>query len=225
MSIFYITPTEGTTGTSISVNRFNELAKNHPSSSVTSNTMPNSKISNLGNIYNQYLFSKKINVLNKKPLKWSDFNTSAFLKLKVKIKGESPAQYGTNNDGKITVIAQGGTGSSFNIKIGVHRGSVANKNFKSVVTYVDSNVSATNNSAEVNTSKNLNSGYDLGVHHGRKYYLAYYDIRYYVSVEDQGLTKELTKEGIQFIFIIDNLIVHWGTNTIETEYYFDRTKI
>lgn len=119
MSQYYITPTEGTgSGTSISVNRINELAKNHPSSSITSNTQTNSKISDLGNIYYNYLFSQKITSLNKKPIKFSDFNTSMFFAIEVSMIPEYPEKYGRYNNGQLKITPIGGTGAGFSAKIG-----------------------------------------------------------------------------------------------------------
>lgn len=119
MSQYYITPTEGTSsGTSISVSRFNQLAKNHPSSSVTSNTMSNSKISDLGNIYYKYLFSEKIRSLNKNPIKFSDFNTSMFFAIEVSMIPEYPEKYGRYNNGKLKITPIGGSGSGFKARIG-----------------------------------------------------------------------------------------------------------
>lgn len=121
MSQYYITPIEGTPGNSISVNRINELAKNHPSSNVSSNVQANSKISSLANVYYNYLFSEKITTLNKTPIKFSDFNTSMFFAIDVSMIPESPEKYGRNNNGQLKVTPFGGTGgtdSKFNVKIG-----------------------------------------------------------------------------------------------------------
>ena len=118
MSQYYITPTEGTPGNSISVNRINELAKNHPSSSVSSNFKPNSKISDLANVYYNYLFSEKITESDKRPIKFSDFNTSMFFAIEVSMIPEYPEKYGRYNNGKLTVTPIGGSGVGFTAKIG-----------------------------------------------------------------------------------------------------------
>ena len=118
MSQYYITPIEGTPGNSISVNRINELAKNNPSSSVSSNVQANSKISSLANVYYNYLFSEKITTLNKTPIKFSDFNTSMFFAIDVSMIPEYPEKYGRNNNGKLKVTPFGGTGTGFTAKIG-----------------------------------------------------------------------------------------------------------
>lgn len=118
MSQYYITPTEGTPSNPISVNRINELAKNHPSSGVSSNVKPNSKISDLANVYYNYLFSEKITNSDKRPIKFSDFNTSMFFAIDVSMIPEYPEKYGRYNNGQLKVTTIGGTGAGFKAKIG-----------------------------------------------------------------------------------------------------------
>ena len=123
MSQYYITASESP----ISVTRINEVLVNHPSStafagstvvnniSIANNT--NSKISSLANQSYKYLFSQNITSLDKRPIKFSDFRNNLFFASVVNVIGETPSQYGNQNDGSITIIPFGGTGGNFKIKI------------------------------------------------------------------------------------------------------------
>ncbi len=134
MSKYYITATE----TPISVTRINEVLVNHPSStaffgstvvnniSIANNT--NSTISSLANQSYKYLFSQNITsvvtpirkrmlLAPDRPIKFSDFRNNLFFASVAVVIGETPSQYGNNNDGSIRIIPFGGTGGNFKIKI------------------------------------------------------------------------------------------------------------
>lgn len=204
MSQYYITSTEGTgSGTSISVNRINELAKNHPSSSITSNTQTNSKISDLGNIYYNYLFSQKITSLNKKPIKFSDFNTSMFFAIDVSMIPEYPEKYGRYNNGQLKITPIGGTGAGFSAKIGYgvmqKLASTGNSTFVEKQIYVNRTFSSGDS---VETRANLDYGTD-----------------YFAYVEELNTNFTVIKS-----YTIKNILVGWdySRTPIVSRYYFRR---
>ena len=204
MSQYYITPIEGTPGNSISVNRINELAKNHPSSSVSSNVQANSKISSLANVYYNYLFSEKITTLNKTPIKFSDFNTSMFFAIDVSMIPEYPEKYGRYNNGQLKVTPIGGTGAGFNVKIGY--GVMESKQTGGTPEFVEKQVFVDRTfslGGYAETQANLDTGSD-----------------YFVYVEE--LSSNLT---IDTSYMIKNITVGWAyeRDPIVTRYYFRRS--
>jgi len=203
MSQYYITPIEGTPGNSISVNRINELAKNHPSSSVSSNVQSNSKISALANVYYEYLFSEKITTLNKTPIKFSDFNNSMFFAIDVSMIPEYPEKYGRNNNGQLKVTPIGGTDSGFNVKIGY--GVMESKQTGGTPEFVEKQVFVDRTfslGGYAETQANLDTGSD-----------------YFVYVEE--LSSNLT---INHSYMVKKVSVGYDYSRVPiiTRYYFSR---
>jgi hypothetical protein len=173
VSNYYITPTEGTSGNPINVSRINQILANIPvaSSGVSTPSQANSKISDRSDTYYHQVFTQNIsssmatNALGRlnsrsKEVKFSDFRNSYYMAVEVIKRPESYSQYGTTNNGSITIRPLGGTGYGFDIIVEEYYTSVNKR------TILRSSILS---GQQTGTQSNLDG-----------------DIRYSVTVSDRG---------------------------------------